>query len=386
MTGTRQVVLIGPVCVGKSTVLPLVAARLGRPHVDLDDVAEPYYEEVGHGRDRLHEIGAARGDLGAYLWWQEAHPHAVRRVLEDHPGAVIALGAGHTTYADASRFEEVRQLLEPHDVVLLLPGPDHAASLTLLRDRAMRLNGMDWIMDGVDVLEQWVTGDQNRALATVTVHTGDRSPEAIAAEIVTALGRRPAPDDAATTPDDPRSMPRTPEGLRAAWETIEDAWEATIQRARRLPEAALHERVDDEWSFVETQRHLLFATDVWIRRSVVDDPKAWHRLGMPPDMRTGRPDDNGVFAKWGIDITATPSLDEVVEARHEYQRLVRDVIEQATAETLNLPAPHNPPWIPDEVPVSMAARLDVVVREEWEHHGFATRDLTILEANRASSG
>lgn len=66
-----QVVSIGPVRVGKSTVMPLVATRIGRSYVHLDDVTD---EEVGRGRSRLHEIGAARGDLGAYLWCQTGHP------------------------------------------------------------------------------------------------------------------------------------------------------------------------------------------------------------------------------------------------------------------------------------------------------------------------
>src|SRR5689334_7957177 len=47
----------------------------------------------------------------------------------------------------------------------------------------------------------------------------------------------------------------TPEDYRAAWDAIEKMWSATLDRARLLPEAALHERVDGEWSFVETHRH-----------------------------------------------------------------------------------------------------------------------------------
>ena len=183
----RQVVLIGPVCVGKTTLLPLLAARLGRPSVDLDDVAEPYYEEVGRDREALNLIGAQRGDIGAYLWWQEAHPHAVRRVLEDHPDAVIALGAGHTTYTDLNLFEEVRSLLEPCATVLLLPSPDNEENLRLLRQRAIALNGMDWVMDGVDILEQWVAGEQNRVLASVTIYTEGRTPDELAEQVVEVL-------------------------------------------------------------------------------------------------------------------------------------------------------------------------------------------------------
>ena len=187
----RQVVLIGPVCAGKSTLLPLIADRLGRPGVDLDDVAEPYYEEVGRGRDELNAIGAARGDLGAYLWWQEGHPHAVRRVLQDYPDAVVALGAGHTTYTNGALFEEVRSILAACAVVLVLPSPDDAESLRVLRDRAIQRNGGDWIMDGVDILEQWVSGAQNRLLASLTVFTEGRTPEELAAAILEAVSSEP---------------------------------------------------------------------------------------------------------------------------------------------------------------------------------------------------
>jgi hypothetical protein len=136
--------------------------------------------------------------------------------------------------------------------------------------------------------------------------------------------------------------------------------------------------VNGEWSFVETQRHLLFATDVWVRRSVLDDPGAYHRLGMPPDLRTGQPDPGGVLREWGIDVCATPSFDEVLRVRAEYMSLVGGVIKTLTPETLGRPSTHNPPWIPPETALPMGACLGVVIREEWEHHEFATRDLAIL--------
>jgi uncharacterized protein YjbI with pentapeptide repeats len=52
----------------------------------------------------------------------------------------------------------------------------------------------------------------------------------------------------------------TADDYRAMWATIERVWSATVARAARLPEESLHERVDDEWSFVETLRHLIFAS------------------------------------------------------------------------------------------------------------------------------
>lgn len=63
---------------------------------------------------------------------------------------------------------------------------------------------------------------------------------------------------------------QTADDYRATWDTMEGLWSATVARARRLPESARHERIDDEWSFVETLHHLVFATDAWASRAVRD--------------------------------------------------------------------------------------------------------------------
>lgn len=64
----------------------------------------------------------------------------------------------------------------------------------------------------------------------------------------------------------------------ALWADVSQQWEATTRRARRLPPGAAYERVDGEWSFVETLRHLVFATDGWIRRAVLGDTTAAEEL------------------------------------------------------------------------------------------------------------
>ena len=56
--------------------------------------------------------------------------------------------------------------------------------------------------------------------------------------------------------------PSNPEGVRAAWAALEDEW-ARRYPADGLPEARLHESVNDEGSFVQTLRHLVFAMDKW---------------------------------------------------------------------------------------------------------------------------
>ena len=180
--------------------------------------------------------------------------------------------------------------------------------------------------------------------------------------------------------EDPRSIPITVDGLRQAWSIIERTWRGTFERARQLPEAVLHESVHGEWSFVETQRHLLFATDVWLRRDAVGDCDAWHRLGMPPDHRTGQPDPGGGLAAWGIDVFAVPSLDEILAVRDEYLRFIAALIDDLSPETLGGPTSCNPPWMPSPPAVPKRSCFQVVISEEWQHHGFAVRDLAVLEA------
>jgi Pentapeptide repeats (8 copies)/DinB superfamily len=79
-------------------------------------------------------------------------------------------------------------------------------------------------------------------------------------------------------PDRAKMRPTDPAGFREAWDILERLWGETIERARRLRPELLHESVDDEWSFIETLRHLVFATDSWIRRAILGDPSPWDPL------------------------------------------------------------------------------------------------------------
>lgn len=167
---------------------------------------------------------------------------------------------------------------------------------------------------------------------------------------------------------------RTPGDYRAAWDAIERAWSATVDRARRLPEASLHERVDDEWSFVETVRHLVFATDAWASRTILDEPMPYHRLGFT---HTGYPPEDA--AKLGIDLAAKPSLDEVLAVRAARQAAVRGIVEGLTDEELARVCTRTPaPGYPEE-PREVGRCLRVVMTEECGHQGYAVRDLAVLE-------
>ncbi|WP_432939276.1 DinB family protein [Kribbella sp. CA-253562] len=162
---------------------------------------------------------------------------------------------------------------------------------------------------------------------------------------------------------------------RAAWAAVETLWQETLDRARKLPEAKLHERVADEWSFVETHRHLLFASDAWFGNAVLEEESPYHPLGYPAG---GMPAEES--AKLGLTLDATPTLDEILAARRARMATLRDTIENLTDAELDRVCARKPadPY-PDQDYVVRRC-LKVILKEEAEHNRYAVRDLAVLEA------
>jgi hypothetical protein len=163
-----------------------------------------------------------------------------------------------------------------------------------------------------------------------------------------------------------------PEGLVDAWAMIQALWTGTVARARKLPEQVLHEQVDGEWSFVQTQRHLVLATDCWLRRMVRGIARPYHPWGLGGSWLTSP-------RRWGLDPDADPSLDQVLKVRRERMDEVGEVISSATAEELerNCVPPDSPGHPRKEHTVLQC--LHVILKEEWQHHRYAIRDLEVLE-------
>lgn len=178
-------------------------------------------------------------------------------------------------------------------------------------------------------------------------------------------------------PERLKLRPRDVEGLREAFSVIEELWAPTTARARRLSPPKLHERVNGEYSFVETFRHLLFAWDAWLRVSVLPVPDGYHECAVPPDL----PADAANPVMWSAGTgwsssDVAPELDLVLDLRAERFTHVRDYLSDATSEDLKSPGTP-PPWHPQGCSVLYCFR--VVIHEEWWHHQFAIRDLAVLE-------
>jgi hypothetical protein len=165
-----------------------------------------------------------------------------------------------------------------------------------------------------------------------------------------------------------------PDGLRTAWAHLERTWAATLKRVAAMPEGTVDASVAGEWSFAQTLRHLVFATDLWIGKTVLELDDPFHPLGLGDTSA----EEEGLDADLDSAETAPPYAD-VLAARASRVALMRDFLATVTADDLTVMRdnPHNAKY--RESTLSCAR---TILEEEWEHHRFAVRDLDGIARDR----
>src|SRR3954469_2497607 len=86
-----------------------------------------------------------------------------------------------------------------------------------------------------------------------------------------------------------------PDGLRAAWAILERTWAATLERVAAMPAGTVDVSVGGEWSFAQTLRHLVFATDVWLGQAILEIEQPFHPIGQPDAGAAGGGVDMSIF-------------------------------------------------------------------------------------------
>jgi hypothetical protein len=160
---------------------------------------------------------------------------------------------------------------------------------------------------------------------------------------------------------------QTPGGLREGWAAVQSAWRTTVTGT---PPHLVDARVDDEWSLAQTLRHLVLATDAWLRGGILREREPFHEIGL---IFTGADEmgfDMSVFR------TDPPEYDEVLEVRAERQRMVTDFLATATPELLA--EERGDPWGGSGWRPTVGDCVRVILEEEWAHLRYIRRDLALI--------
>ncbi len=184
----KTIILIGPMGAGKTTLGERLSKRLNLEWIQLDEIRQPYYDEIGCDNAVAKQIHAEKGMAGILAYWKPFEAHSVERVLQDHSNCVIDFGAGHSVYEDEILFTRVKNALEPYpNVILLLPSPDIGESIRILNTRIPPDVPPEIIPWYKETNAYFLNHHSNTDLAKITVYTQNKAPDETCDEIIGKL-------------------------------------------------------------------------------------------------------------------------------------------------------------------------------------------------------
>ena len=158
--------------------------------------------------------------------------------------------------------------------------------------------------------------------------------------------------------------PDDPDGMRAAWAALEAEWAKTVALSKSRPEATLHDSVDGEWSFVQTLRHVVFATDKWFTSPMLG--QAFHPIGLP--------NSGSVDFPWpGLDGSSAPTVDDALAVWADRTALVRNHLASITTDDFTRPVE-----VLENGTNPVQECLYTVFEEAFWHNRYCRRDLATL--------
>lgn len=160
---------------------------------------------------------------------------------------------------------------------------------------------------------------------------------------------------------------QTPEGLREGWDAVRSAWQTTVEDT---PPELVDAHVPDEWSLAQTLRHLILATDAWLRGAILRMPQPFHEIGQ---IFTGAAESGFDMSIFRVD---PPAWEEILTVRTERQQQVAEFLATATADLLAQEREN--PWGGGDWHPTVGDCVRVILEEEWAHLRYVRRDLAVF--------
>ena len=176
----NEIVLIGPMHIGKSSVSEIVSNKLNKPHIIIDEIRFQYYDEIGYSHETADKLFKEKGFFnGMYRYWKPFELYAIKKILNKYSDCVFDFGAGHSVYEDDEMFCEAKELLADFkNVILLLPSADTEESLEFYK-KQRNVNDDDTL----EILKHFITHHSNYDLCRHIIYVQNKPKEEIADEV-----------------------------------------------------------------------------------------------------------------------------------------------------------------------------------------------------------
>jgi hypothetical protein len=183
-----DIILIGPIRSGKSTIGKLLAERLDVPQISMDALCWDYYREIGFYEPDV-TVNGPDGMIASRF-----HLYALGRLLADHRECVIDLGAGHSVYREPADLLRIQKALAAYpNIFLLLPSPDLQVSADILAERSADNRWLQSFIQekGWNPNEFFLSHLSNVSLTKHVLYTEGKSPGQTCDEILRLLETTP---------------------------------------------------------------------------------------------------------------------------------------------------------------------------------------------------
>jgi shikimate kinase len=179
-----EIILLGPMGAGKSTISNLLGHELNKKVVQMDDLRAVYYPKQGLTKKWLNNIERNLGFLELYYRCKEYELVMVEEALKDHQGCIFDFGAGHASFYNEKHIKKINKLLcNFPNTFLLLPSPDFLTSMLHLN----RMSHEELDNDRLQVNKLILLDKNLQNLASHTIYTADSTPEVTTLQILELL-------------------------------------------------------------------------------------------------------------------------------------------------------------------------------------------------------
>jgi len=172
----EEIILIGPMGVGKTHTAKLLSKKLNKPHILIDKIRFDYYNQIGYDSEKADKLFEEKGFSGIYHYWKPFELYAIKKILTEYSDCIFDFGAGHSVYEDDKMFNEAKELLADFKhVILMLPTSDIQESLDFLAKRSNEDAG---------AMKHFMSHHSNYDLCKHIVYVKNKSEDDIVKEVI----------------------------------------------------------------------------------------------------------------------------------------------------------------------------------------------------------